>query len=581
MNSWTDRPFPQIRFQKISSIRIGARSTSSVIRSPNNRLTVRLVRRLLAAAVSFFDKPFYRKPVLKRHQSITHMPATLRLILGDQLNAQHSWLQQVDAETTYVLFEMRQETDYVKHHIQKVVAFFAAMRAFAAELERQGHTVIYWRLDAKENTQSLPGNLSAVLQQGSFERFEYQLPDEYRLDQQLREFCTDLSLPAAAVDSEHFITKREAVTEFFGKKNYLMERFYRHWRKQTGYLMDGADPAGGQWNYDQENRNKLAKKALVPEPFPLYNDVTDLVALLEKEGVQTFGRLDPKALIWPINRAQSLTLLAYFLEECLVDFGRYQDAMHSDYWLLYHARLSFAMNSKILSPKEVIEAAIQQYYKDSNITLASIEGFVRQILGWREFIRGVYWAKMPAYEKENFFDHQRALPAFYWSGETKMNCLHHAINQSLDYAYAHHIQRLMITGNFALLTNAHPDAVDAWYLGIYIDAIQWVELPNTRGMSQYADGGLVATKPYISSANYINKMSNYCKGCYYNYKEKTGDKACPFNSLYWNFLMQHEKRLKGNHRMSMMYALLHKMSAEDQEALLLQAEHYLTHLDEL
>lgn len=509
------------------------------------------------------------------------MPKKLRLLLGDQLHIQHSWLQQVEEETTYVLMEMQQETNYVLHHIQKVVAFFAAMRAFKKELEQQGHQVIYWTLDHKENTQSLTDNLQKILKEENFEQLEYQLPDEYRLDQQLQEFCAGLDIPSKVVDSEHFITKREGVKEFFGEKSYLMERFYRHWRAETGYLMDGDNPMGGQWNYDQENRNKLDKEAVVPDPMPLSNQVQDIVDLLEQEGIKTFGRIDEDNFIWPINRQQCLELLDYFLEHCLEDFGKYQDAMHTDYWLLYHARLSFAMNSKMLSPKEIIEKAITTYDNNNNITLASIEGFVRQILGWREYMRGVYWAKMPAYEQENFFEHQRDLPEFYWTGDTQMNCLSQAINQSLDYAYAHHIQRLMLTGNFALLINAHPDAVDAWYLGIYIDAIQWVELPNTRGMSQFADGGLVATKPYISSANYIHKMSNYCKNCHYNHKEKTGDKACPFNSLYWNFLMQHEKKLKGNRRMSMMYALLHKMSAEDKEELLLQAEHYLNHLGEL
>lgn len=509
------------------------------------------------------------------------MAKTLRLLLGDQLNAQHSWFQTTSADTTYVFFEMKQETNYVLHHIQKVVAFFGAMRAFANELTTQGHSVVYWYLDAKENTQNLSLNIKKILQTDSFERFEYQLPDEYRLDVQLQELCAQLEIPSAAVDSEHFFTTRTAVDDFFGNKSYLLERFYRYWRKQTGYLMDGTAPMGGQWNYDQDNRNRLDKKAVVPAPMPLDNRVTDIVARLEQEGVKTLGRIDAEHFIWPLTRAQSLALLDYFLDHCLENFGRYQDAMHSDYWLLYHARLSFALNSKMLSPKEVIERAIAQYEQNNNITLASIEGFVRQIVGWREFIRGVYWAKMPAYEQENFFEHQQELPAFYWTGKTKMNCMSHAINQSLDYAYAHHIQRLMITGNFSLLINAHPDAVDAWYLGIYIDAIQWVELPNTRGMSQFADGGVVATKPYISTANYIHKMSNYCKSCHYHYKEKTGEQACPFNSLYWSFLMQHEKRLKGNRRMSMMYALLNKMTPENKEALLLQANYYLEHLEEL
>lgn len=509
------------------------------------------------------------------------MPKTLRLILGDQLNYKHSWFGTRDDNVTYVLMEMRQETDYVRHHIQKVVAFFAAMRQFAGWLEERGHRVIYYRLDDDANQQQLTKNLDQLIQEHGFERFEYLLPDEYRLDQQLRKYSEQLDLETGVQDTEHFITKRMDLRDFFGEKNYLMETFYRDIRKQHGWLMNDSGPEGGKWNYDHQNRKSLPRDVEVVTPRTFRNGVAGIVALLEKEQVDTFGSIDEEHFIWPINREQSLIVLRFFLDECFANFGDYQDAMHTDHWSLFHSRLSFAMNTKMLSPVEITERAIAYYRENESVDLAATEGFVRQIIGWREFMRGVYWAKMPGYESENFLDHRRHLPEFFWTGETNMNCLRHAITQSLDYAYAHHIQRLMITGNFALLANIDPDQVDAWYLGIYIDAIQWVELPNTRGMSQFADGGVVATKPYVSSANYINKMSNYCKDCHYNYKEKTGEKACPFNSLYWNFLLRHENKLADNGRMNMMYSLLNRKSAEEKEALIQQAERYLRKIDEL
>ena len=256
--------------------------------------------------------------------------------------------------------------------------------------------------------------------------------------------------------------------------------------------------------------------------------------------------------------------------------------MHTDYWSLFHSRLSFALNVKLISPLEVIEKCIDHWQENKDtIDISQIEGFVRQILGWREYMRGIYWTTMPSYAKENYFNNKRALPKWYWDGNTKMNCLKHAIDQSLDFAYAHHIQRLMITGNFALLAGCHPDEVDAWYLGIYIDAIEWVEITNTRGMSQYADGGLLATKPYVSSANYIQKMSNYCQDCYYNYKDKVGEKACPFNSLYWNFIDQHANLLSDNPRMGMMYSLWEKKSSDEKEALLIKANEVLKDIETL
>ena len=509
------------------------------------------------------------------------MAKTLRLILGDQLNHQHSWFSRSDDEVTYIIMEMRQETDYVIHHIQKVVAFFSAMRQFASWLKRKGHKVIYFKLDHQDNSQDLTKNIIKVIQEHDFDRFEYLLPDEYRLDKQLRDLCSEIDIDSQALDTEHFITKREDLSNFFGDKNYLMESFYRHIRRKHGWLMEGKVPTGGSWNYDKQNRKSLPKHHVVVDAYTFQNDVSEICALIQQEDIETLGGINEKNFLWPTNRSQSLMLLRYFLKNCLADFGNFQDAMHTDYWSLYHSRLSFAINAKLLSPLEVVERAISQFHADDEVEIAAVEGFIRQIVGWREFMRGVYWAKMPEYAEQNQLNHRRQLPKWFWNGKTKMNCLKHAIDQSLQYAYAHHIQRLMITGNFALLAQIHPDEVDAWYLGIYIDAIEWVEMPNARGMSQFADGGIVATKPYVSSANYINKMSNYCTDCHYHPKKKIGDQACPFNSLYWHFLMHHENKFARNGRMNMMYSQLNKMSSEQKEQLNAQAEKYLQDIDSL
>jgi deoxyribodipyrimidine photolyase-related protein len=298
--------------------------------------------------------------------------------------------------------------------------------------------------------------------------------------------------------------------------------------------------------------------------------------------VLTIGTVDSQAFLWPIKRAQSLQLLDYFTQYCLPLFGTFQDAMAPNEWSLYHSRLSFSMNIKLITPKEVVDKAIEAYVKNPDkIEFHQLEGFVRQIIGWREYMRGIYWLKMPDYASLNYFDHSAKLPEWYWTGKTMMNCLKNAIGQSLEFAYAHHIQRLMITGNFALLAGVHPDEVDAWYLGIYIDAIEWVEITNTRGMSQFADGGIVGTKPYVSSASYIHKMSSYCTGCYYDKAKKTGEKSCPFNSLYWNFYDRHEAKLAKNPRIGMMYNVWRKMQPVAKAELLEQAEYYLTHINEL
>ena len=511
------------------------------------------------------------------------MQKTLRLVLGDQLNITHSWYKESNSDTTYVLMEVMQEQEYVMHHIQKILAFFAAMRNFAHVLTKAGHEVIYITLDDSDNQQSFDQNIKQLLEKHKITRFEYQLPDEYRLDEQLKTFSKSLTIETAVYDSEHFITGRKDVEEFFaGKKTYLMENFYRYIRKKLGILMNGAKPLGDQWNFDEFNRKKYDGKVPLQDAVVFDHDVSSLKAMIDKMGVKYFGSVDEQKFPWPLSRKEALQSLQYFCETLLPHFGTYEDAMLQEHATLFHARLSFALNSKMIAPLEVVSHVLNHYQQNKEyITLAQVEGFTRQIIGWREFMRGVYWAQMPEFATFNYFQYQRKLPKWFWDGNTKMNCLHKAIGASLQNAYAHHIQRLMVIGNFALLAGLNPDEVDAWYLGIYIDAIEWVEITNTRGMSQYADGGLIASKPYVSSAAYINKMSDYCKHCAYSPLKKVGEGACPFNSLYWNFYFRNSDKLRSNFRIGMMYSLMDKMDKTDLQKLVEQGEAYLEQIDDL
>lgn len=499
----------------------------------------------------------------------------LRLILGDQLNHKHSWYNDNSQDVIYFLAEMRQETDYVIHHIQKVIAFFEAMRNFANWLESRGNLVIFYQLDHPDNTQDLAKNLNALIKAHKISKFENQLPDEYRLDQQLKTFTETLNIETETFSTEHFLTSRTDLKQFFeGKKTLTMEYFYRDMRKRYSILMTtDKDPGGGKWNFDQSNRKKWKGEFIIPHERGFRKDVTKTAKRISQAQIKTIGLVDIENFNWPTSRQDALSVLNYFCEHLLVHFGDYQDAMDPDEIYLFHSRLSFALNSKLIDPLEVIHKVIEHWreHKDE-VDISQVEGFVRQILGWREYMRGVYWMKMPDYKMTNKLKNTNELPGFYWTANTKMNCLHHSIKQSLDHAYAHHIQRLMITGNYALLTETHPDEVDAWYLGIYIDAIEWVEITNTRGMSQFADGGIVATKPYISSGSYINKMSNYCSSCHYNINKKTEDDACPFNSLYWNFLSKKKSYFTNNYRMKMMLSLLDKIPPDQMKKIIHRAE---------
>lgn len=514
-------------------------------------------------------------------------PATeVRLILGDQLNPKHSWFKRTDAQVLYVMMETRSETDYVRHHVQKILAFFMAMRAFAKARAAQGHRVHYITLDDAANAQSISANLSQVIEKVGATCWAYQLPDEYRLDQELTTLSSMLALPHDVADTEHFLTSRLGMHEFFKGKSYLMERFYRHMRTQHQILMQGSEPLGERWNFDAENRNRYDQAVPAPR-WPDYSQHPDhnieaLLQMLEKMGVETMGRTNSQYIEHALTETEAQEWLQFFVQKALPYFGTYEDAMHQGEPNLFHSRLSFLLNVKLLHPLEVVRAAEQAYHTSSGtINLAQVEGFVRQIIGWREYMRGVYWAKMPDYAQLNYFGHKAALPAWYWTGKTKMNCQADAINNSLDHAWAHHIQRLMVTGSFALLLGVNPDEVDQWYLGVYLDALEWVEITNTRGMSQYADGGIVGTKPYVSAAAYIDKMSNYCKGCHYDKKKRHGEGACPFNSLYWDFYSRHADKLARNPRIGMAYQAMKKMDPQELSLTLKQAAYYKAHADEL
>ncbi|CAM3599225.1 cryptochrome/photolyase family protein [Parendozoicomonas haliclonae] len=511
---------------------------------------------------------------------------TLRLILGDQLNASHSWFKKKDKNCLYLIAELRQETDYVRHHVQKVAAFFQAMDNFATALQKAGHQVIHLTLDQTSDYQDLPDLLAQLCKKHKVAHFEYQLPDEYRLRKQLKALSLG-KVEITAYETEHFLVPEEEISKLFpANKAIRMESFYRKMRKRFNILMEGDEPVGNRWNFDTENRKKIPASELrnIPQPLIFKNDIRPILDRIKKHKVKTIGQCSD-TLLWPTTRQQSLKLLKFFCDYCLSQFGTYQDAMtanspHS--WSLYHSRLSFAMNSKMLSPGDVINKAIKAWQDNpKDISLAQIEGFVRQILGWREYMRGMYWANMPDYANKNELKASNKLPAFFWDGNTRMNCMKQAIDQSLEYAYAHHIQRLMVTGNFCLLTGIAPEQVDEWYLGIYIDAIEWVEMPNTRGMSQFADGGLIASKPYTASGNYIQKMSDYCSGCQYNVKLKTGETACPFNSLYWHFMNRHRKRLENNPRISMLFKGWDKRENAEKQGIIKHANALLKDLNSL
>lgn len=511
----------------------------------------------------------------------------LKLVLGDQLDLAHSWFEQIDDNEIYVIAELMQEATYTQHHVQKVCAFFLAMEAFAAQLNARGHNVLYLTLDDTVQYTDLCELLVHLCHQHEVQELHFQQPDEFRLRTQLLDMKDKLAIPVIEHETEHFLLSFHELSDYFQTgKHVRMESFYRKMRRRFDVLIEGSLPVGGNWNYDKENRNALTDADIerIPPPLEFENDAANVLKRIASHGIKTIGKAE-STLVWAINRTQGEKAVAHFINYLLPNFGKFQDAMTQQSphaWSLYHSRLSFLLNSKIISPRYVIDAALRAYEEASGeIGIAQIEGFIRQIIGWREYVRGMYWVNMPSYSQQNYFKANRPLPHWYWNGKTQMSCLQKAISQSLDKAYAHHIQRLMVTGNFALLAGIDVAEVDAWYLGIYIDAIEWVELPNTRGMALFADGGWIATKPYIASGNYINKMSDYCKGCRYNVKEKTGANACPLNSLYWNFIDTHLTLFEGNQRMRFPVKTWQKMSETDKQGIREYARRLLNNLNDI
>lgn len=501
---------------------------------------------------------------------------TLRFILGDQLSHSISSLHDINRANDLVLMvEVADETSYVRHHKQKIILVLSAMRHFAAELRAQGITVDYVKLEDKGNTGSFSTELKRALARHTIDRIVLTEPGEWRVLQMVNRWQQEFGIPVEILEDTRFLCSNEEFNNWTqDRKSLRMEFFYRYMRQKTGWLMTGSAPIGGQWNFDSQNRKSLPAKFAAPThhsftPDAITHEVIDLTL---RRFSSHFGDAEPFA--WAVTRADALTALHEFTTERLPWFGEYQDAMKTEDDLLFHSTLSAYLNIGLLEAKEVCEAALEAYNLGS-IPLAAVEGFVRQILGWREFIRGMYWLKMPAYANLNFFSAIRNLPDFYWTGMTEMKCLQESIRATWQHAYAHHIQRLMITGNFALLAGIDPIQVDHWYLSVYIDAFEWAELPNTHGMALHADGGIIGSKPYAASGAYINRMSDYCAGCQYEPGVKLGPSACPFNYLYWYFLITHKNQLKSNPRMAMPYHTLESMNQEQVEQILHNAEDFL------
>jgi deoxyribodipyrimidine photolyase-related protein len=501
---------------------------------------------------------------------------TLRLVLGDQLSGSISSLRDLDpARDVVLLVEVAEETTYVRHHKQKIALILAAMRHFSAGLAGEGIRVDHVRLDAPENTGSFRGEVTRAVARHSVTRLVVTEPGEWRVRSDMERWETEAGVPIEIREDTRFVCSHARFGAWAaGKKQLRMEFFYREMRRLTGYLMDGDEPAGGQWNFDHDNREALPAHVHAPArpgfaPDPVTREVLDLVA---RRFPDHFGDLEP--FRWAATREGALAALHAFVADGLPSFGAYQDAMKTGEPFLFHALLSPYLNIGLLDPREVCEAALAAYDK-GDAPIASVEGFVRQIIGWREYVRGIYWLKMPAYVDTNALQAARKLPWFYWSGETQMNCLRQCIRDTRRNAYAHHIQRLMVTGNFALLAGIAPAEVEEWYLVVYADAFDWVELPNVHGMVLFADGGLLASKPYAASGAYIDRMSDYCAECAYDVREKLGPKACPFNILYWAFLMRNEPYLAKNPRMAMPYRTLAKMPAERRERIAREAKEFL------
>ncbi len=500
----------------------------------------------------------------------------LILVLGDQLTPEVAALKSADkADDLIVLAEVKSEASYVGHHPKKIALIFAAMRKFGDRLSADGWRVAYTRYDDPANAGSIPGELLRRVDETGAREVVATRPGEWRLIAALEHCPLDVTL----LEDDRFVASHAEFERWAeGRKQLRMEYFYREMRRKTGILMEVDTPAGGKWNFDHENRKPASDDLFRRAPvwFEPDGTVAEVMDLVEAEFPSNFGALRPFGFATDPDQAEEV--LAHFLDHALPSFGDYQDAMLAGDRFLYHSLISAYLNIRLLDPLEVCRRA-EAEWREGRAPINSVEGFIRQIIGWREFVRGVYFLEGPDYAGRNALGHDRALPDLYWGGETRMRCLDHAVAQTREEAYAHHIQRLMVTGNFALLAGVDPGAVHAWYLAVYVDAFEWVEAPNTVGMSQFADGGVVGSKPYVSSGAYIDRMSDYCGGCHYRVKDKTGERACPFNLLYWHFLIRHRDRFEGNPRMAQMYRTWDRMDGPRRETVLAEAGKFLERLD--
>jgi len=493
----------------------------------------------------------------------------LLIILGDQLDRESPLFIGADPSQDCIwMAEVREESTHVWTHKARIALFLSAMRHFRDELRENGWRVEYREIDARPAT--LADELRAAIFRLQPHRVRVVEPGEYRVAQALRQVCSALDV----VTDTHFLCTNEEFTKHSqGRKQLRLEFFYREMRRRHGVLMDGDRPAGGDWNFDSENRGAFGKGGpdTVPAPATFTPDTVTRKVLHQVNALFASHPGELRDFDWPVTPVDAESALHDFLDHRLPSFGKYQDAMWTTQPFLYHSRLSSALNLELIHPRRVIAAA-EERYRSGRAPLAAVEGFIRQILGWREYVRGVYWLCMPGYAASNALGAHQPLPRFYWTGGTDMQCLRAAIGQTLEFGYAHHIQRLMITGLFALLLGVEPKQVHEWYLAVYVDAVEWVELPNTIGMSQFADGGIMASKPYAATGKYIQRMSNYCSGCQYDPSQSTGAKACPFTTLYWDFLMRHEERLRTNQRMLMQMSNVERMRPAQKAAIQEQAE---------
>jgi deoxyribodipyrimidine photolyase-related protein len=512
-----------------------------------------------------------------REQRVTRV-RTLVIVLGDQLDLEAAAFDGFDATQDAVwMAEADEESTHVWSSKQRIAIFLAAMRHFAQALGAAGRPLHYTRLDDAGNRGSLAAELRAALQHLTPQRVVMTAPGDWRVWQALKAVVEEAGLALEICEDRHFFcTVREFAAHAKGRKSLRLEYFYRALRQRHGVLMHEAQPnqpLGGQWNFDAANREAFGPQGPGPVPprasFAPDETTREMIALVETRFAQHPGTL--ASFAWPVTRRQALQSLQMFIDERLPLFGRFEDAMWPGEPWLYHSHLSAALNLKLLTAREVVRAAEAAYHA-GKVPLESAEGFIRQILGWREYVRGIYWTQMPGYAELNALEASQDLPAWYWTGETDMACLREALTQTLAHGYAHHIQRLMVTGLFTLLLGVRPQQVHAWYLSVYVDAVEWVELPNTLGMSQYGDGGLMASKPYVATGKYIQRMGGGCAHCRYDPAKRSGARACPFTTLYWDFLMRHEQRLASNPRMALQVKNLARLNAAERAAVAQRAD---------